>query len=174
MKSLIDHLATYAAYHRDHRNIVSHFIGIPAIVLAIAVLLSRPGLAWGSLWLSPALVLAGAAAVFYLRLSRPLGLLMAALLVLTLWAGKQLATGSTLLWLGSGLGLFVVGWVIQFIGHYYEGRKPAFLDDISGLIVGPLFVVVELGFMLGMLGSLRSAIEARLALDSNARQPAER
>src|SRR5256885_12287117 len=34
-------------------------------------------------------------------------------------------------WLGWGLGIFAVGWVIQFVGHYYEGRKPAFLDDID-------------------------------------------
>jgi uncharacterized membrane protein YGL010W len=163
MKSLVDHLATYASYHRDKRNIATHFIGIPAIVLAIAVLLSRPGLAVGPLWLSPALLLGVAAAVFYLRLSWPLGLLMSALMVLTLWVAKTLASGSATLWLGSGIGLFVIGWIIQFIGHYFEGRKPAFLDDISGLIIGPLFVVVELGFMLGMLGSLRAAIEARLA-----------
>lgn len=163
MKNLVDHLAGYAAYHRDQRNIASHFIGIPAIVLAIAVLLSRPGLAVGPMWLSPALLLGVAATVFYLRLSRPLGLLMGVLLALTLWAATQLALGSTALWLGSGIGLFVAGWIVQFVGHYYEGRKPAFLDDISGLIVGPLFVVVELGFLLGMLGTLRDAIEARLA-----------
>ncbi|MFL6606913.1 MAG: Mpo1-like protein, partial [Pseudomonas sp.] len=27
MKSLVDHLSQYAAYHRDPRNIASHFIG---------------------------------------------------------------------------------------------------------------------------------------------------
>lgn len=163
MKSLVEHLATYAGYHRDRRNVISHFIGIPAIVLAIAILLSRPGLALGPLWLSPAWLLMIAAAVFYLRLDRPLGLLMSALVMAVLWAGQTLAQGSTLLWLASGVGLFVAGWVIQFIGHYYEGRKPAFLDDISGLIIGPLFVVVELAFMLGLLGGLRAAIEARVA-----------
>ena len=29
MKTLTDHLAQYAAYHRDRRNIATHFIGIP-------------------------------------------------------------------------------------------------------------------------------------------------
>ena len=38
MKSLVDHLSQYAAYHRDPRNIASHFIGIPLIVVAVAVL----------------------------------------------------------------------------------------------------------------------------------------
>ena len=45
MKTLTDQLAQYAAYHRDRRNIATHFIGIPMIVLAVQVLLSRPVLA---------------------------------------------------------------------------------------------------------------------------------
>ncbi|HOZ63430.1 MAG TPA: DUF962 domain-containing protein, partial [Burkholderiaceae bacterium] len=39
MKTLTDHLAQYAAYHRDPRNISTHFAGVPMIVLAVATLL---------------------------------------------------------------------------------------------------------------------------------------
>ena len=67
----------------------------------------------------------------------------------------------TAAWLGWGIGLFVVGWVFQFVGHYYEGRKPAFIDDVTGLIVGPLFVVVELGFLLGWREDLRREMALR-------------
>ena len=67
MKSLVDHLSQYAAYHRDPRNIASHFIGIPLIVVAVAVLLSRPEWSVGGLWLSPAVLLALFSAWFYLR-----------------------------------------------------------------------------------------------------------
>ena len=49
----------------------------------------------------------------------------------------------------------------QFIGHYYEGRKPAFVDDITGLIIGPLFVVTEAGFLLGLRPELEAQIEQR-------------
>ena len=42
MKSLVDHLSQYAAYHRDPHNIATHFVGIPLIVIAVATLLSRP------------------------------------------------------------------------------------------------------------------------------------
>ena len=160
MKTLVDHLAQYAAYHRDRRNIASHFLGIPMIVLAVAVLLSRPGFEIAGLWLAPATLTALAAAVFYLRLDTRFGLLMAVLLGLCLWAGASLAVASTALWLTTGIGLFVVGWVIQFVGHYYEGRKPAFVDDISGLIIGPLFVVAEAAFMLGLCPALKQAVEA--------------
>ncbi|PMW48317.1 MULTISPECIES: DUF962 domain-containing protein, partial [unclassified Pseudomonas] len=144
MKSLVDHLSQYAAYHRDPRNIASHFIGIPLIVVAVAVLLSRPQ--WVGGWVSPAVLLALASAWFYLRLEVRLGVLMTVLLGLCVWAGQVLAQQNTLVWLSSGIGMFVVGWAIQFVGHHYEGRKPAFVDDVTGLIVGPLFVVVELAF----------------------------
>ncbi|POA84360.1 MULTISPECIES: Mpo1 family 2-hydroxy fatty acid dioxygenase [Pseudomonas] len=161
MKSLVDHLSQYAAYHRDPRNIASHFIGIPMIVVAVAVLLSRPAWSMAGLSWSPALLLALAASVFYLRLEVRLGVLMTVLMALSVWAGQVLAAQSTGLWLSSGLGLFVIGWVVQFIGHYYEGRKPAFVDDLSGLIVGPLFVVAELAFLLGLRHDLKQAIEQR-------------
>ncbi|MDP9785952.1 Mpo1 family 2-hydroxy fatty acid dioxygenase [Pseudomonas fluorescens] len=162
MKSLVDHLSQYAAYHRDPRNIASHFIGIPLIFVAVAVLLSRPGWPMGAVLVSPALLAAVASAWFYLRLEIRLGMLMTVLLGLAVWLGQILAAQSTSVWLGSGLGMFVVGWVIQFVGHYYEGRKPAFVDDLSGLIVGPLFVVVEAGFLLGLRGELKHAIEERV------------
>ncbi|NUT84407.1 Mpo1-like protein [Pseudomonas sp. NA13] len=162
MKSLVDHLSQYAAYHRDPRNIASHFIGIPLIFVAVAVLLSRPGWQVGAVLVSPALLVAVASAWFYLRLELRLGVLMTVLLGLALWLGQVLAAQSTWVWLGSGLGMFVVGWVIQFVGHYYEGRKPAFVDDLTGLIVGPLFVVVEAGFLLGLRGELKRAIEERV------------
>ncbi|RML95795.1 putative membrane protein, partial [Pseudomonas amygdali pv. eriobotryae] len=53
------------------------------------------------------------------------------------------------------------GWIIQFIGHYYEGRKPAFIDDVTGLIIGPLFVIAELAFLMGLRKPLQYAIEER-------------
>ena len=162
MKTLTDHLAQYAAYHRDPRNLLSHFIGIPMIVLAVAILLSRPGAELLGFWLSPAVLAAALAILFYLRLDLRYAVLMALVLALCVWGGAGLAQRPTAVWLGAGLGLFVVGWAIQFVGHYFEGRKPAFVDDLSGLIIGPLFVAAELGFMLGLREPLRQAIEARV------------
>lgn len=163
MKTLTDHLAQYAAYHRDRRNIFTHFIGIPLIVLAVAMLLSRPVL-WVpglALPLSPATLAVLAASLFYLRLDLRFGLLMAALLGLCLWAGQVLAQQPTGLWLSVSLAVFVIGWVIQFIGHYYEGRKPAFIDDVMGLLIGPLFVVAELAFLLGLRAEVEHAVVER-------------
>ena len=98
--------------------------------------------------------------MFYLRLDLRFGAAMTALLALTVWGAAQLAAGTTAAWLGWGVGLFVVGWIIQFVGHYYEGRKPAFVDDLSGLIVGPLFVLAELAFLLGLRGDVQREVES--------------
>ncbi|NPT57980.1 Mpo1 family 2-hydroxy fatty acid dioxygenase [Paraburkholderia elongata] len=169
MRTLTQQLTQYAAYHRDRRNIATHFIGIPMIVLALAVLLSRPVFSFSALpfalpfTLSPAWVLFVAATVYYLVLDVPLGVMMAMVSVLCVACGQWLAAQATLPWLASGIGLFVVGWVFQFIGHVaYEHRKPAFVDDVIGLLIGPLFVLAEALFGFGWRPTLREAIEAEV------------
>ncbi len=162
MTALTEQLSRYAGYHRDRRNIGVHFIGIPMITAAVAILLSRPAWVLGGVPVSPALALALGATLFYLRLDRRYALTMAAILAVDVWIGARLASGSTALWLGAGLGLFVIGWIFQLVGHVWEGRKPAFLDDLVGLLVGPLFIVAELGFALGLRTEVRDAIERQV------------
>ena len=164
MRSLVDQLSQYAAYHRDARNMATHFVGIPMIVVAVATLLSRPAL--GELLpgvvMSPALAVVLATTLYYLKLDLRFGAVMGLLLGLSLWAGQWAAAQGTGVWLGWGLGLFVVGWVIQFIGHIFEGRKPAFVDDIMGLIIGPLFLVAEAAFAAGLRPEVHQQVVARL------------
>ncbi len=78
MKTLTDHLTQYAAYHMDQRNVATHFLGIPVIVLAVTTLLSRPALDVGGLPLTPALIVAALSSLFYLRLDLRFGLAMVA------------------------------------------------------------------------------------------------
>jgi uncharacterized membrane protein YGL010W len=165
MRTLIKQLTQYAAYHRDRRNIATHFIGIPMIVLALAVLLSRPAWTLAALPfpLSPAWVLFVAATLYYLVLDVPLGIMMAVVSAMCLAAGQWLAAQTMLTWLASGIGLFVIGWVFQFVGHAaYEHRKPAFVDDVVGLLIGPLFVLAEALFGFGWRPALRVAIEVEV------------
>lgn len=162
MQRLIDHLTQYAGYHRDARNVLTHLVGIPLIVVAVEILLSRPMLAVGGVPITPAMLASAAAAIFYLRLDARFGLAMAALLALSAWAGFHVAQLSTALWLATGVGLFVFGWALQFVGHHYEGRKPAFLDDVRGLIIGPLFIVAEVAFRMGLRRDVHQAVVARL------------
>ena len=140
MKTLTDQLSKYAAYHRDRRNIATHFVGIPAIVLGVIAILSRPSVLVGSVPVSPALVAVVGSVVFYAALDKRFGVAMAALMAAGLWAGHWIAGLSTTVWLATSIGLFVVGWAFQFVGHAMEGRKPAFVDDLRDAIerrVGP-------------------------------------
>jgi len=160
MPDLAQKLAQYASYHRDPRNRATHYIGIPLIVLAVAVLLSRPRLELAGVHLPLAAVGAAGIIVYYGMLDLGLAMAMAAVLGLAVWFGAWTADQGTGAWLAVGLGGFILGWAFQFVGHVFEGCKPAFMDDLAGLLIGPLFVLVEALFALGMYRSLRSELLA--------------
>jgi uncharacterized membrane protein YGL010W len=85
------------------------------------------------------------AIAFYMRLSRVLGLAMfgvfVVLGVITELLYREL--GSTnLLYLA--IGVFVVAWIAQFIGHHIEGKRPSFLTDLAYLLIGPAWIVAKL------------------------------
>lgn len=161
MKTLNDQLSQYATYHRDRRNIVTHFVGIPMIVLSVVVLLARPAFELAGLPVSAATLGVIVATLYYLRLDLRFGVVMGVLLALCLAVAHATASLSTGAWATFGVGLFVVGWVIQFVGHIFEGRKPAFVDDVMGLIIGPLFVVAELAFLMGLRREVEAVVESR-------------
>ncbi|HNU12330.1 MAG TPA: DUF962 domain-containing protein [Rubrivivax sp.] len=162
LRPAVDLLVQYARFHRDRRNILMHFVGVPMIVLALAVLLSRPGFAIAGLPLSPAWVALLPLASWYLaRGGLRLGLAVNAGIGLLVALAHGLPAGGIGSWLAWGLGLLALGWSIQFVGHYYEGRKPAFLDDLGTLPVGPMFVTLEMLAPLGLFKSLAAEVERR-------------
>ena len=163
MKSVEQNLTQYAAYHRDRRNIATHFAGVPMIVFAIVLALATLAFPLGTVTLTAATVVSIAAVAYYLVLDRVLGVAMAIVLFL-MCAGASEVTArfSTGAALGLALAIFVVGWALQFLGHKYEGVKPAFFDDVRQLIIGPLFVCAEAFFLLGAKPELRRYIEARV------------
>jgi len=130
--------------------------------LAVTILLARPLVLIAGFGLSPASLAILVAAGYYLALDLRYGIAMTVLLTVSLWIAMKFAVQPMAIWLGSGIGLFVLGWALQFVGHYYERRKPAFVDDLMGLAIGPLFVLAEAGFLLGMRDEVRAAIEARV------------
>jgi uncharacterized membrane protein YGL010W len=162
MRPALDLLTQYAEYHRDRRNILSHFVGVPMIVFAIGVLLGRPGFTLAGMALTPAWVVYAAVVAWYLsRGSVGLGLAVSGAVGVLMVLAHKVSGGSVASWLGWGVGFFVVGWVIQFIGHWYEGKKPAFVDDVVGLLVGPMFITAEAMFALGWNRPMLAEIERR-------------
>lgn len=157
MASLVDRLASYAEYHRDKRNIATHFVGIPMILVGTQATLAKIGIGP----LNAAVAATGLASRYYRALDPTYGKAMTAVLGATCAAGTALAALPLPMWAGAAAGLFVGGWALQFLGHYFEGRKPAFLDDLRGLLDGPLFLVAETAFALGLSPELRAEVEAR-------------
>lgn len=156
-------MVQYAQYHRDRRNIATHLLGVPLIFMAIGMLLTQPEWVLAEYIITPAWLMWGLTSLWYLTRGNFLlglatslvnGALIALAHVLAPMAGQVGLQGWQL-----GLAVFVIGWIIQFIGHYWEGRKPAFVDDIVGLLVGPMFVVGEVLMAIGLLPNLRMAIE---------------
>jgi uncharacterized membrane protein YGL010W len=163
MRTATDLLAQYAAYHRDRRNIATHCVGVPLIVFAVGVLLARPAVPVQGFELTPAWVVFAVTALWWLtRGSLGLGLAVSAATAVLMLVAHRVAGIGTAAWLAWGVGTFLIGWIIQFIGHYYEGRKPAFVDDLTGLLVGPMFVAAEALFSAGWNRALLAEIERRV------------
>jgi len=152
-------MVQYARYHRDRRNILSHFVGIPMIVFAVGVLLTRPVFELAGIYLTPALLVWALSSLWYL--TRGLGLVGLSTVSVNaglIWLAHLVPGHSVAVWLAWGVGAFVLGWFIQFVGHYWEGKKPAFVDDLIGLLVGPAFVVAEWLFALGLAKDMEDQI----------------
>ncbi len=145
MRSLHDWFASYGADHQHPTNQLIHWICVPAILWSVIAALwvvpvpssfGKPGL-----WC--ALLMVGALS-FYWRLSRPLGAAMIvqfiALALLTNVLYEALGARD-LLWLA--IGVFVVAWIGQFIGHQLEGKKPSFFTDLAYLLIGPAWLVAK-------------------------------
>ncbi|SDY10569.1 Mpo1 family 2-hydroxy fatty acid dioxygenase [Acinetobacter kyonggiensis] len=158
MTKLEQLLSQYAAYHLDHKNILTHFVGIPLIVFSILCLTARAGFVLSGMELTLALGLIVVTSVYYFSLDRIFAFIMLIVLLAAYPLALKIAHLEFAAWLSLSIGIFVVGWVFQFIGHFYEKKKPAFMDDIVGLAVGPLFVLAEMVFMLGF----RKELEQRM------------
>ena len=57
--------------------------------------------------------------------------------------------------------LFMGGWILQLIGHVFEGRKPALADNFFQIFVAPIFLCAELFFALGYKPKLHAAVQER-------------
>ena len=111
--------ASYSGDHQNRTNQKIHIFAVPAILWTVVALL------WcipvygtvmkSGLWSGLAMFVAW---MFYNRMSRSLGLGMLAIFITMAWLTRWLES-----WLGVAnlfylaLGVFVVAWIAQFIGH---------------------------------------------------------
>jgi uncharacterized membrane protein YGL010W len=126
-------LDRYGEFHRNPANKAIHWVCVPLIVWSVL----------GALWAaSPvvAYVAIAATMAFYVWLSLPLalgmlGVMALMVLPLTLLGARVLIVS---------IAVFAAAWIGQFIGHILEGRKPAFLEDVRSLLIGPMWLLADL------------------------------
>jgi uncharacterized membrane protein YGL010W len=135
---LQDHFADYGSFHATAGNKACHSVGIPLIFFAVLALLSHvPLVRLGGFTVTLAEPVIVAITLYYLRLDAALGAMMLAV-------SAALAAAGRFLPVAIAISLFVLGWVLQFVGHYaYEKKSPAFYRNATHLLVGPLWILAK-------------------------------
>ncbi|RTZ18134.1 DUF962 domain-containing protein [Vibrio aquaticus] len=140
MKELSQWLSEYGESHQNPINQKIHKVAVPGIFLSVVGLIwSIPALELYGLVLNWVWVAAVPILIFYFRLSLSVFLMMLGftLACISLIWSIELMGASVLL---VSLVLFAALWLIQFIGHKIEGKKPSFFEDLQFLLIGPIWV----------------------------------
>jgi uncharacterized membrane protein YGL010W len=157
MTSLKQQLESYGAYHRDPRNKLTHFVGVPLVTFSLFQVLS-----WFRFIPTPDLPITAATVfyavvfLYYLKLDWSVALLQAPFSLALLWLADRAAVLPVKLSVAVFVTAFVAGWVIQLVGHAMEGKRPALADNMLQIFNAPLFLTVE---ALSLLGFRRDLAE---------------
>lgn len=143
-RTLDEWLALYAESHQHPLNQRLHTWCVPLIMFSLLGLLAEIPLPFGGDHARLALPVVLLCSMFYLRLSPAWALLMLVislimLVLVGIWQNSAAAPAWP--WL---LGIFLLAWIGQFIGHRIEGKKPSFFQDLQFLLIGPLWVIAKL------------------------------
>lgn len=162
-----DALAFYGVYHREPRNQLVHFFGVPGILWSIIIIFAHLPIPYlgpklqttlpADYQLTYGLVLTLFYLLFYLRID-PLGGTLYAPILYAMYMSAvymrrsdQTKSGGTS-WSGTGrlmtfaVIVHVLSWYVQIhLGHkVFEGAQPAVMQSLGGaLTVAPLFAFYE-------------------------------
>ena len=152
MMSLKEQMQSYGAYHKDPRNKLTHFFGVPLVTFSLFLALSWfPFVLYPKVPISVATIFYVGVLGYYLKLDWAVALMQLpvtlTLLMIADWAAHLEPFG----WSFSiFLVAFVLGWIIQLVGHAIEGRRPALVDNLFQVFNAPLFLAVEVLALLGL------------------------
>lgn len=139
MSKLKSYIDEYSDSHQNKTNILIHKICVPAITFSLlGILKSIPvPLSW-PLWIDFANIFVVFALVYY-ALSKNLRVVLA----LIVFIAPMLAILEALRprFFVLSVIIFVIAWILQFIGHKIEGKKPSFLKDVQFLLIGPIWTM---------------------------------
>lgn len=138
--------AEYSESHRNAANKLIHWICVPLIfwtILGFISLIPSPHFCapyFGCISILSTVIII-LVSLFYLRLSVLISLIMIFVMVLmehlTYTVNIRFGKQSWIVYLS----VFVISWILQFVGHKIEGKKPSFLKDIKFLLIGPIWLL---------------------------------
>ena len=137
-------LSEYGESHQNSTNKLIHWICVPAIMFSLLGLFyTIPFFVERGLFSNWAAVFIGITLLYYATLSIPIFLgfiLVGGLMVMgNHYLFEMLNPAIPYVFVC--LGIFVVAWIGQFIGHNIEGKKPSFLKDLQFLLIGPAWLL---------------------------------
>jgi uncharacterized membrane protein YGL010W len=142
MRTIESLLNEYAESHQNRTNQIIHKICVPLIVFSVIGLIWSIPSPWANPYLNYASMIAVIVLIYYFVLSPKYFAFMLPMFISFILAAAWIHQLSNLLLVS--LLVFVVSWILQFIGHKIEGKKPSFLKDLLFLLIGPLWVVKSL------------------------------
>ena len=149
MKNVDAWLDHYGESHQNKTNKIIHWVCIPFIMFSVLGLLASIPVRFGAPWLHLGTAAAVLGTAYYFALSPRLAVGMLTVSAIMLGLLEGLAVLGPPLW-ASALGIFVAAWVVQFIGHEIEGKKPSFFEDVQFLMIGPLWLLAALYRRVGL------------------------
>jgi uncharacterized membrane protein YGL010W len=145
MRTIDRLLDEYGHSHQNSTNKLIHWICVPAIMFSLFGLLMAIPYPWElSIYWNWAAIALYFALVYYLRLSFSMFIgfaIIGSLILLGNFAIFRAVDFQNLQLVYISLGIFVIAWIGQFIGHKIEGEKPSFLKDLQFLLVGPAWLL---------------------------------
>tara|TARA_B100000401_G_C52779074_1_gene707321 strand:- start:1104 stop:1565 length:462 start_codon:yes stop_codon:yes gene_type:complete len=132
----------YAKYHKNKTNKIIHWICIPLIMFSLLGLLSLMTLfTYNSVAISALWFFIIFAIGYYIKLSKSLALGMTIISICFIYFIELINQNFINQKFEIFLGIFIISWIGQFIGHKIEGKKPAFVKDLQFLLIGPLWLL---------------------------------
>jgi uncharacterized membrane protein YGL010W len=146
-------LGQYGESHQNPANKLIHWFAVPVIawsILAFLRLAPFPESLRSTLGIDWAVLLAAAAVVYYRSLSTPLALGMAAFCIACFLLTDAVVRRAETPLFAIAAVLFIVAWAFQFLGHWIEGKRTSFVDDLRFLLIGPAWLLSDLYRRLGI------------------------
>jgi len=157
---VLGQMAMYNAYHRNIYNCATHFIGVPLILFSILIPFSFVQFTFISGFPITLSLLSVIIICSLYSFVKPLiGFLsIVTYMPLIIYAHKLSMSQDFSTLLFTALLCFISGWIFQFFGHFFEGRKPALMDNFLQIFMAPGFLVMEGIFSCGYMQSLKDEL----------------